>query len=128
MDSKTTYNSIDDYIYAQPESVKGKLEELRQIIKQAAPLAVEVISYGMPAFKANSVLVYFAANKKHIGFYPTASPIAIFKDEITAYKTSKGSIHFPIKSRIPEALVEKIVKFRIQEDEIKALSKKSQKK
>jgi len=128
MDSKTTYQSIDEYISIQPESVKGLLEELRKIIKQAAPLAVEVISYRMPAFKANGILVYFAANKQHIGFYPTSSPIIVFKDELAAYKTSKGAIQFPIRNGIPAALVEKIVKYRIQEDDIKVLAKKSKKK
>ena len=127
MDSKITFNSIDEYIYAQPESIRGKLEELRQIIKEAAPLTVEVISYGMPAFKANSVLVYFVANKNHIGFYPTSSPIVVFKDDLTAYKTSKGAIQLPIKSGIPAALIEKIVKYRIQEDEIKVLTNKMKK-
>ncbi|MCE5330689.1 MAG: DUF1801 domain-containing protein [Bacteroidales bacterium] len=62
------------------------MEELRQIIKQAAPTASEVISYGMPAYKLNEVLVYFAANKQHIGFYPTATPIVVFKDELASCK------------------------------------------
>jgi len=128
MDSKATYNSVDEYINAQPENIKSLLEELRQIIKQTAPSAMEVISYGMPAYKANGVLVYFAANKQHIGFYPTASPIVVFKDELTNYKTSKGTIQFPIKSGIPAALVKKIVEYRVQEDEMKALAKKSKKK
>jgi uncharacterized protein YdhG (YjbR/CyaY superfamily) len=128
MDSKVTYNSVDEYINAQPENIKSLLEKLRQIIKQTVPSAKEVISYGMPAYKANGVLVYFAANKQHIGFYPTASPIVIFKDELTAYKTSKGAIQFPVKSGIPGTLVKKIVEYRIQEDEINALAKKSKKK
>lgn len=128
MDSKATYNSVDEYINAQPENIKSLLEELRQIIKQTVPSAKEVISYGMPAYKANGVLVYFAANKQHIGFYPTASPIVVFKDELTAYKTSKGAIQFPIKSGIPATLVKKIVEYRVQEDEMKALAKKSKKK
>ncbi|MDD4993307.1 MAG: DUF1801 domain-containing protein [Paludibacter sp.] len=128
MDSKATYNSVDEYINAQPENIKSLLEELRQIIKQTVPSAKEVISYGMPAYKANSVLVYFAANKQHIGFYPTASPIVVFKDELTNYKTSKGAIQFPIKSGIPATLVKKIVEYRVQEDEMKALAKKSLKK
>jgi uncharacterized protein YdhG (YjbR/CyaY superfamily) len=127
MDSKATYNSVDEYINAQAENIKSLLEELRQIIKQTVPSAKEVISYGMPAYKANGVLVYFAANKQHIGFYPTASPIVVFKDELISYKTSKGAIQFPIKNGIPEALVKKIVEYRAQEDEIKALAKKAKK-
>ena len=127
MDSKAIYNTVDEYINAQPENIKSLLEELRLIIKQTAPMATEVISYGMPAYKANGVLVYFAAYKQHIGFYPTASPIVVFKDELTGYKTSKGAIQFPIKSGIPATLVKKIVEFRAHEDEMKALAKKSKK-
>jgi len=128
MDSKISYNSVDGYIAAQPENVRGLLEELRQTIKQVAPTAKEVISYGMPAYKANGILVYFAANKQHIGFYPTASPIVVFKDELTGYKTSKGAIQFPIKNSIPTALVKEIVQYRIKEDEMKMLAKKTKKK
>lgn len=128
MDSTKVFNSVDKYIAAQPENIKALLQEIRQIIKQAAPAASEVISYGMPAYKQHGVLVYFAANKQHIGFYPTASPIVVFADELTAYKTSKGAIQFPLKTGIPAELVEKIVKYRINEDEVKALSKKTKKK
>lgn len=128
MDSKMLYNSVDEYIAAQPENVKDLLEELRQIIKQAAPTASEVISYGMPAYKLNGVLVYFAANKQHIGFYPTASPILVFKDELTGYKTSKGAIQFPIKNGIPATLVTKIVEYRANEDEVRTMAKKEKNK
>lgn len=128
MDPTKTYNSVDEYIAAQPENTKALLQEIRQIIKQTAPAASEIISYGMPAYKQHGVLVYFAANKQHIGFYPTASPIVVFADELTTYKTSKGAIQFPIKTGIPVELVEKIVKYRINEDELKALNKKTKKK
>lgn len=128
MDSKKTYNSVDEYIAAQPENVQSLLQEIRQIIKNAAPASTEIISYGMPAYKQHGVLVYFAENKQHIGFYPTGSPVEIFADELRDYKTSKGAIQFPLKTGIPSALVEKIVKYRINEDELKALSKKTKKK
>ncbi len=128
MDSKRIYNSVDEYIAAQPESVKGLLKELRQIIKHVAPTASEVISYSMPAYKLNGVLVYFAANKQHIGFYPTASPIVIFKDELAGCKTSKGAIQFPIKNGIPATLVTKIVEYRANEDEVRMMAKKEKKK
>jgi len=127
MDSKAIYNSVDEYIAAQPDSIRSLLVEIRQIIKQAAPAAIETISYGMPAYKINGILVYFAANKQHLGFYPTASPIVVFKDELLDYKTSKGAIQFPIKSGIPAPLVRQIVEYRIQEDEMKALAKKIKK-
>ncbi|MBI3125914.1 MAG: DUF1801 domain-containing protein [Ignavibacteriales bacterium] len=92
------------------------LESLRQTIRKAAPKAEEVVSYQMPAFKQNSVLVYFAAFKNHIGFYPTSSGIAAFKEEISKYKNSKGAVQFPLDKKLPLGLVTKIVKFRVKED------------
>jgi uncharacterized protein YdhG (YjbR/CyaY superfamily) len=77
----------------------------------------------MPAFKQHGVLVYFAGNKNHIGFYPTSSPIRIFKNELINYKTSKGAIQFPIDQAIPTRLVTKIVKYRVAEDKEKNLLK-----
>jgi uncharacterized protein YdhG (YjbR/CyaY superfamily) len=124
MNPQQKFNSVDEYISFQPEGVRHLLEELRQIIRQTAPTASEVISYNMPAYKIKGILVYFAANKQHIGFYPTSSPIVIFNDELTNYKTSKGAIQFPIKSGIPTKLVKKIVEYRIHEDEIRASAKK----
>ena len=79
-----------------------------------------MISYNMPAFKLHGVLVYYAAYKSHIGFYPTASPMKAFKEELADYKTSKGAIQFPIEKAIPTNLVKKIVKFRINENLEKA--------
>ncbi len=124
MDSKATYSSVDEYISAQPENIRPLLELIRATIKEAAPEAKEVISYGMPAYKQHGVLVYFAANKQHVGFYPTASPIVVFADNLSMYKTSKGAIQFPVKTGIPVELVKKIVEFRVNEDEMKAALKK----
>ncbi len=73
--------SIDDYINQFPDEIKSKLETIRAAIKKAAPKSVELISYGMPAFKQNKVLVYFAVGKNHIGFYPTPNPIKVFNKE-----------------------------------------------
>lgn len=100
------------------------LEELRLVIKKAAPQATELISYNMPAVKQNKVLVYYAVQKNHIGFYPTASPIQVFAKELKGYKTSKGAIQFPIEEPIPIDLVERIVKYRLKEDMDKAKAKK----
>jgi uncharacterized protein YdhG (YjbR/CyaY superfamily) len=86
------------------------------VIKAAAPEAEEKISYQMPAFAQNGILVYFAAHKNHIGFYPTSSGIEKFKDELSAYENSKGAIRFPIDEPIPYELVKKIVAFRLQEN------------
>ena len=110
------YKNIDEYIAAFPEEVQETLKKLRQVIKEAAPDAQEVISYGMPAFKQNGILVYFAAFKNHIGFFPTASGVAAFKKDLSAYEASKGTIRFPLDKPIPFGLVEKIVKFRVQEN------------
>lgn len=117
MDSKYIYNTVDEYISAQEIHLQPLLERIRSIIKSAAPSALECISYGMPAFKIHSTLVYFAANKKHIGFYPTSSPIVVFENELTIYKTSKGAIQFPLNQELPEQLIRKIVEFRVKEDE-----------
>lgn len=128
MDAKASYNTVDEYIAAQSESIQPLLNQLRDTIKTAAPTANEIISYGMPAYKIHGVLVYFAANKHHIGFYPTASPITVFSNELTAYKTSKGAIQFPIETAIPIDLVRRIVEFRVNEDEIKSISKNKKNK
>lgn len=116
--------NTDEYIASFPKETQKLLEQLRVAIKQAAPKAEEVISYNMPAFKQNGVLVYFAGYEKHIGFYPTASPIVVFEEELAKYKTSKGAIQFPIEKNIPIALVKKIVKYRLKEDAEKAKIKK----
>ena len=108
--------NIDEYIERFPENVQAILQKLRATIRRAAPGAEEVISYQMPAFKYHGMLVYFAGYKNHIGFYPTSSPMKVFKKELTGYKTSKGAIQFPIEKAIPSTLVRNIVKFRIKEN------------
>ena len=120
--------NIDEYIVSQPERVQGILEKFRQAIQSAAPEAEEVISYQMPAFKYHGVLVYFAAWKSHIGFYPTSSGMKAFKKELAAYAGAKGSIKFPLDKPIPYALVKKIVKFRVKENLEKAKLKSKSKK
>jgi uncharacterized protein YdhG (YjbR/CyaY superfamily) len=107
---------IDEYISFHPESVRMQLEKLRQTIRKAAPKAEEVISYQMPAFKFYGMLVYFAAYKTHIGFYPTGSGIASFKKELDKYETSKGTVRFPIDKPLPLGLIGKMVKFRVKEN------------
>jgi len=113
---KKQYKNIDEYISTFPKDIQDILEKLREFIREAAPEAQEAISYSMPAFKQNGILVYFAAFKDHIGFFPTASGVAAFKTELTAYDTSKGTIRFPLDKPIPFKLVAKIVKFRVQEN------------
>jgi len=121
---KTKFTTVEEYLSTVPEDMRPMLEKLRTAIKQAAPGAEEVISYNMPAYRQHGVLVYFAANKGHIGFYPTASPIIAFKEQLAKYNTSKGAIQFPIDKPIPVTLVKSIVKYRVGEDLEKAQAKK----
>ena len=108
--------NADEYIAAFPADVQKHLQEIRGVIKKAVPQAQEVISYGMPAYKVNSVLVYFAGWEKHIGFYPGASGIAHFKDDLAIYKGAKGSVQFPLDEPLPVEIINRIVAFRIKED------------
>jgi uncharacterized protein YdhG (YjbR/CyaY superfamily) len=121
----TTRNpkTIDEYIKTFPKDIQWKLQEIRKTIHKAAPKAEEVISYNIPAFKRDEVLVYFAAFKNHIGFFPTSKPIEVFKKELEGYKTSKGTIQFPLNKKIPLGLITKITKFRLREDSEKKKSK-----
>ena len=97
--------SIDDYILNCHPDVQEKLQQLREIIKEAAPEATEKISWKMPTFVLNGNLVFFAAFKKHIGFYPLPSAIEAFKDELSEYKYSKGSVQFPLNKLLPIELI-----------------------
>ena len=117
---KKAFKTIDEYIATIPKSVQVILEELRQAIRESAPNAEEVISYQMPAFRLNGILVYFAAFKNHIGFYPTSSGIEAFKEQLSGYEVSKGTVRFPLNKPIPFDLVKKMVRFRVKEN----LSKK----
>jgi uncharacterized protein YdhG (YjbR/CyaY superfamily) len=108
--------TIDEYIATFPQNVQSVLEEMRQAIKESAPQAEEVISYQMPAFRLNGILVYFAAFKNHIGFFPTTSAMVAFKEELSGYAVSKGTIRFPLDKPIPFDLVKRIVKFRVKEN------------
>lgn len=124
MENKKTYSNIDEYINGFDEPQYSKLIEIRSIIQNAAPDATEVISYNMPALKMNKVLVYFAAYKNHIGFYPTGRGIAAFESELTKYTFSKGAIQFPINKKLPVKLIQRIVKFRIADDALTQKKKK----
>lgn len=103
----TQFKTIDEYINSFPDDIQLILETMRQTIRKAAPESIEVISYRMPDYKLNGSLVWFAAFKNHIGFYPTSSGVEAFKIELSSYKTSKGAIQFPLDKPIPYDLVEK---------------------
>lgn len=124
--------SVDEYISAFPEHTQKLLQQIRTIIMKAAPKTEEVISYGMPAYKLHTVLVYFAGYKNHIGFYPTSSGIRLFKDQFADYKNSKGAVQFPLDKPLPVKLIKEITKFRVTEDiadaKIKAEKKAASKK
>ena len=121
-------NSIDEYIASFPEETQKILQKLRAAIKAAAPGAQEKISYQMPAFTQNGILVYFAAWKNHIGLYPTSSGTQALKQELSAYKNSKGSVKFPLDKPLPLDLISNIVRFRVAENLKKAEEKSSQRK
>jgi len=111
------YETIDEYIETFPKDVQAILRKMRQTIRDAAPGAVEAISYQMPTFKLNGRnLVHFAAFKSHIGFYPIPSGIEAFKEELSPYKQGKGSVQFPLDRPMPYGLVERIVRYRVKEN------------
>lgn len=120
----TTSKNVDQYIAQFPQDIQFVLQNIRTIIKQAAPDAEEIISYQMPAYKQNGMLVYFAANKNHLGFYPTSSGIDNFKDELQWYRTGRGSIQFPYNKPIPFELIAKIVIFKVEENKLKFQKRK----
>jgi uncharacterized protein YdhG (YjbR/CyaY superfamily) len=116
MASKAEFQTIDEYIATFPKNIQAILQQLRQAIKEAAPQAEETISYQMPAFKQKGILVWFAAFKNHIGFFPKASAIEAFKEKLSPYETSKGTIQFSIDQPLPLDLVKEIVRYRVKEN------------
>lgn len=114
---------VDDYISSFPSEVQEILELMRATIKQAAPMAEEVISYAIPGYRLNGGLVSFAGYDKHIGFYPGAGGIAEFKTELSRYKSAKGSVQFPLGEPLPVKLIARIVKFRAKQNNEKARKK-----
>lgn len=112
---KQSFKNIDEYIQAFPDDIVEILTKIRECIHQAAPQAKETISYNMPAFKQKKILAYFAAFKNHIGFYALPSGNTAFQQELSKYKTGKGSIQFPLNQEIPYDLIRRIVEFRLEE-------------
>jgi uncharacterized protein YdhG (YjbR/CyaY superfamily) len=110
------FKTIDEYIGTFPPGVQDILERLRETIHETAPDAEEAINYGIPTFTLNGNLVHFAAFAHHIGFYPTPSAIEAFRKELAPYKTTKGTVRFPIDEPIPLELVRRMVQFRVKEN------------
>ena len=112
--------TVDEYLARVPEPARSTLEKMRAAIRSVVPReATETISYRIPAFKHNVVLVWYAAFAAHVSLFPTASVIAAFKDELAELKTSKGTIHFPTDKPLPIALIKRIVKARVAQVERK---------
>jgi len=114
---------IDAYLATVPADARAALERLRQAIRAAAPKATECISYGMPAYKHHGALVYFAAFKSHCSFFPGAAILKNYQDQLKGYGTSKGTIRFPVDKPLPVALVKKMVKDRVRENEARMRAK-----
>jgi len=115
--------TVDEYLAALPDDSRATLEKIRKTIKAAAPKATEGISYQMPMYKHHGMLIGFAAFQNHCSIFPGAKPLADLKEELKGYETSKGTIRFPIGKPLPAALVKKIVKGRVAENEAKMRNK-----
>jgi len=125
---KTNMEEVEEYIGQFPEKVQDILRHIRKLIKANAPEAEESMAYGMPAYKIyKKPLVYFAAFKNHIGFYATPSGHTEFQEELSRYKQGKGSVQFPLDQEVPYALIERIVRFRIEENKAKTTGRASNK-
>ena len=115
---------VDEYLAGVPKEARTTLEKLRKTIKAAAPMASEVISYEMPMYKHHGMVVGFAAFKDHCSIFPGSAVMDAYKEELKRYDTSKGTIRFPANKPLPAALVKKLVKARIKENEARANRKK----
>jgi uncharacterized protein YdhG (YjbR/CyaY superfamily) len=113
--SKGTAKDFDSYSDRFPNDVQQRLREMREAIRKAAPEATETISYRIPAFRLDGILVWYAAHTSHIGFYPGASAIATFAKELSVYESAKGSVRFPFDEPLPLSLVARIVRYRVRE-------------
>ncbi len=120
--------NIDEYIAQFPQEIQSILEKVRSTVRAAAPDASEVISYHMPAFRQHGILVFFAAWKEHIGFYPPVKGDAALEKAVAKYAGPKGNLQFPLDKPIPYPLIKRIVKRRVSQDRDKFESKRGMKK
>lgn len=127
-ENRVEYKTVDEYIAAFEPEVRRILETLRREIRETAPEAKEKISYQIPTYEQRGNLVHFAAFKGHIGFYPGASGIAAFQEELSGYKGAKGTVRFPIDKPLPYELIRRIVRYRVAENEERAAAKALRKK
>ena len=119
--------TIDEYISGFSPEVQVVLQKIRQVVQRAAPDAEEVISYRIPAFKQNGVLIYFAAFKSHIGLYPPVKGDAKLERDAAAYAGEKGNLRFPLDQPIPFELIERITRLRLKQNRAKATTKNKRK-
>lgn len=113
-------STVDEYIAQFSPQTQRTLQQVRALIKKTAPDAEEVISYAMPGYKWNGMLVWFAGYGHHLGFYPMPSALNAFKSEIAKYKSSKGAVQFPLDQKMPLTLITKMIKYRMKENLLKA--------
>jgi uncharacterized protein YdhG (YjbR/CyaY superfamily) len=111
-------NNISEYVATFPSGTQKILEQVHSAIKETVPQAQEVISYSMPAFKMNKVVICFAGYKNHIGLYPGSKAVAHFQKDFAKYKTSKGAVQFPLDKPMPLTLIKRIVKFNVKQDSV----------
>lgn len=118
MKARHSPKTVDEYLAGVPEPARTTLNKIRAVIRSAAPPeATETISYGVPAFKHNGILVWFAAFSNHCSIFPTASVIAALRDELKGFRISKGTVQFPTDKPLPASLVKKMVKLRVAQNE-----------
>lgn len=116
MTTGSTADFVEEYIAKFPPETRAVLEELRALVKTAAPEATENISYAIPTFDLNGRhLVHFGGFEHHVGFYPTASGVEAFKEELGLYKYGRGSVQFPRGLPLPAGLIRRMVEFRVRE-------------
>jgi len=119
--TRSTARTIDEYIAEFPPQTQAVLQEMRALIRTLAPDATETISYAIPTFDVNGKhLVHFAGYEKHVGLYPAPSGMEAFAEELSAYKTGKGSVQFPLGQPLPVDLIRRIVEYRVAENTRKA--------
>jgi uncharacterized protein YdhG (YjbR/CyaY superfamily) len=115
MPERTTAASVDDYIAGYPPETRARLEEIRALIREEAPGATETISYAIPTFDLQGRhLCHFAAFKNHLSFFPTGQGAEAFADELAAYKGGKGTVQFPYSQPLPDDLVRRMVRYRVE--------------
>ena len=116
---KAVAKNVNEYLAGLPEPARSTLKRVRAVIRSMVPAeTTEVISYGIPTFKYKRGLVAFAAFKDHCSFFPMGSSVLdAFKEELKGFRVSKGTLHFPLDRPLPAALVKKIVRARIAQNE-----------